>query len=134
MRMRLIIAVGVWWLCHLPVAFAHNLALPAPVLAALQRAKVPSDALHVVVMEANGSQKTSPLLSHEATTSINPASLIKLATTIAALDLLGPTFVWRTPVYIDGPVRDGVLQGNVYVRGSGDPRLVVERVWLLMRR
>jgi len=134
MRMRLIIAVGVWWLCHLPAVLAHNLALPAPVLAALQRAKVPSDALHVIVMEANGSQKTSPLLSHEATTSINPASLSKLATTIAALDLLGPTFVWRTPVYIDGPVRDGVLQGNVYVRGSGDPRLVVERVWLLMRR
>lgn len=133
MRMCLIIA-GVWWLCHLPAVFAHNLALPAPVFAALQRAKVPSDALHVVVMEANGSQKTSPLLSHEATTSINPASLSKLATTIAALDLLGPTFVWRTPVYIDGPVRDGVLQGNVYVRGSGDPRLVVERVWLLMRR
>jgi serine-type D-Ala-D-Ala carboxypeptidase/endopeptidase (penicillin-binding protein 4) len=85
-------------------------------------------------MEANGSQKTAALLSHQATTSINPASLSKLATTVAALDLLGPTFVWRTPVYIDGPVRDGVLQGNVYVRGSGDPRLVVERVWLLMRR
>jgi D-alanyl-D-alanine carboxypeptidase/D-alanyl-D-alanine-endopeptidase (penicillin-binding protein 4) len=60
--------------------------------------------------------------------------LSKLATTIAALDLLGPAFVWRTPLYIDGPVRDGVLQGNVYVRGSGDPRLVVERLWLLMRR
>jgi len=114
--------------------FAHNVALPAPVISALQRAKVPLEALHVVVMEANGSQKTSALLSHEATRSINPASLSKLATTVVALDLLGPTFVWRTPVYIDGLVRDGVLQGNVYVRGSGDPRLVVERVWLLMRR
>ncbi|MEI7497128.1 MAG: D-alanyl-D-alanine carboxypeptidase/D-alanyl-D-alanine-endopeptidase [Betaproteobacteria bacterium] len=113
---------------------AHNLALPAPVIAALQRAKVPVDALHVVVMEANGSLKTSPLLSHEATTSINPASLSKLSTTVAALDLLGPTFVWRTSVYLDGPVREGVLQGNVYIRGSGDPRLVVERLWLLMRR
>ena len=108
-------------------------ALPAPVLAALQRAKVPVEALHVVVMEANGSTHT-PLLSHEATTALNPASLSKLATTIAALDLLGPAFVWRTPVFVDGPVRDGVLQGNVYVRGSGDPRLVVERLWLLMRR
>ena len=134
MRMRFITVVAVWLLSSLPVSFAHNVALPAPVIAALQRAKVPVEALHVVVMEANGSQKTAALLSHQATTSINPASLSKLATTVAALDLLGPTFVWRTPVYIDGPVRDGVLQGNVYVRGSGDPRLVVERLWLLMRR
>ena len=134
MRMRFITVVFVWLLSSLPNVFAHNVALPAPVIAALQRAKVPVEALHVVVMEANGSQKTSALLSHQATSSINPASLSKLATTVAALDLLGPTFVWRTPVYIDGPVRDGVLQGNVYIRGSGDPRLVVERVWLLMRR
>jgi len=134
MRMRFITVVAVWLLSSLLNVFAHNVALPAPVIAALQRAKVPVEALHVVVMEANGSQKTAALLSHQATTSINPASLSKLATTVAALDLLGPTFVWRTPVYIDGPVRDGVLQGNVYIRGSGDPRLVVERVWLLMRR
>jgi len=134
MRMRLITVVFVWLLSSWSLAFAQNLAMPAPVIAALQRAKVPVDALHVVVMEANGSQKTLALLSHQATTSINPASLSKLATTIAALDLLGPAFVWRTPLYIDGPVRDGVLQGNVYVRGIGDPRLVVERLWLLMRR
>ena len=134
MRMHFITVVFVWLLSSLLNVFAHNVALPAPVIAALQRAKVPVEALHVVVMEANGSQKTAALLSHQATTSINPASLSKLATTVAALDLLGPTFVWRTPLYIDGPVRDGVLQGNVYIRGSGDPRLVVERVWLLMRR
>lgn len=134
MRLPFITAVAVWLLSSLSVVFAHNVALPAPVIAALQRAKVPVEALHVVVMEANGSQKTSALLSHQATSSINPASLSKLATTVAALDLLGPTFVWRTPVFVDGPVRDGVLQGNVYIRGSGDPRLVVERVWLLMRR
>ena len=134
MRMRFISVFAFWSLGSFSLVFAHNVALPAPVIAALQRAKVPVEALHVVVMEANGSQKTSALLSHEATTAINPASLSKLATTVAALDLLGPTFVWRTPVYVDGPVRDGVLQGNVYLRGSGDPRLVVERVWLLMRR
>jgi len=134
MRMRLITVVFVWLLSSWLNVFAQSVALPAPVIAALQRAKVPVNALHVVVMEANGSQKTLALLSHQSTTSINPASLSKLATTIAALDLLGPAFVWRTPLYIDGPVRDGVLQGNVYVRGIGDPRLVVERLWLLMRR
>ena len=132
--MRFISVFAFWSLSSFSMVFAQNVALPAPVIAALQRAKVPVEALHVVVTETNGSQKTSALLSHEATTAINPASLSKLATTVAALDLLGPTFVWRTPVYVDGPVRDGVLQGNVYLRGSGDPRLVVERVWLLMRR
>ena len=106
--------------------------LPPEVEAALQRAKVPRDAFHVMVVEASG--HAAPRLSHQAQVPVNPASLMKLATTTAALDLLGPTFVWRTPVFVDGPVRDGVLQGNVYVRGSGDPRLSVERVWLLMRR
>jgi len=134
MHMRFISVFAFWSLSSFSLVFAQNVPLPTPVVAALQRAKVPVEALHVVVIEANGSQKTSALLSHEATTAINPASLSKLATTVAALDLLGPTFVWRTPVYVDGPVRDGVLQGNVYLRGSGDPRLVVERVWLLMRR
>jgi D-alanyl-D-alanine carboxypeptidase/D-alanyl-D-alanine-endopeptidase (penicillin-binding protein 4) len=134
MRMRFITLLVIGLPVILPMAFAQNLSLPAPVITALQRAKVPVEALHVVVMEANGSPKTSALLSHQANTSINPASLSKLATTVAALDLLGTTFVWRTSVYIDGPVRDGVLLGNVYVRGSGDPRLVVERLWLLMRR
>jgi D-alanyl-D-alanine carboxypeptidase/D-alanyl-D-alanine-endopeptidase (penicillin-binding protein 4) len=116
--MRFISVFAFWSLSNFSLVFAHNVALPAPVIAALQRAKVPVEALHVVVIEANGSQKTPALLSHEATTSINPASLSKLATTVAALDLLGPTFVWRTPVYVDGPIRDGTLQGNVYLRGS----------------
>ena len=106
--------------------------LPREVEAALQRAKVPADALHVMVVDTQ--TPAAPRLSHMAQTPINPASLMKLATTTAALDLLGPAFVWRTPVYVEGTVRDGVLQGNVYLRGSGDPRLVVERLWLLMRR
>ena len=106
--------------------------LPPEVQAALQRAKVPAEALHVMVVDTQA--QATPRLSHMAQTPINPASLMKLATTTAALDLLGPAFVWRTPVYVDGTVRDGVLQGNVYLRGSGDPRLVVERLWLLMRR
>ena len=106
--------------------------LPAEVQAALQRAKVPADNFHVMVVDTHTG--STPRLSHQAQGRVNPASLMKLATTTAALDTLGPAFVWRTPVYVDGPVRDGVLQGNVYIKGSGDPRLVVERLWLLMRR
>jgi len=90
------------------------------------------EALHVVLLDTT--PNTPPRLSLSAQTPVNPASLMKLVTTSAALDLLGPAFVWRTPVYVDGVVREGTLQGHVYVRGSGDPRLVVERLWLMLRR
>ncbi len=106
--------------------------LPQEVEAALLRAKVPREALHVVVLDT--AQSAPARLSVSAQTPVNPASLMKLVTTTAALDLLGPAFVWRTSVYVEGLVRDATLQGNVYLRGSGDPRLVVERLWLLLRR
>ena len=107
-------------------------SLPKDVQAALQRAKLPADALSVVLAEVNPG--ATPRLAHHARVPVNPASLMKLVTTQAAFDALGPAFVWRTPVYVEGSVRDGVLQGHVYIRGSGDPRLTVERLWLMMRR
>jgi D-alanyl-D-alanine carboxypeptidase/D-alanyl-D-alanine-endopeptidase (penicillin-binding protein 4) len=84
--------------------------------------------------EGQGRASKLPRLSHRADVSVNPASLMKLVTTSAALELLGPSFTWRTPVYVEGVVREGVLQGNLYVRGQGDPRLGVEKLWQLMRR
>jgi D-alanyl-D-alanine carboxypeptidase/D-alanyl-D-alanine-endopeptidase (penicillin-binding protein 4) len=64
----------------------------------------------------------------------NPASLMKLVTTFAGLDLLGPAWTWTTPVWLQGSVHDGVLEGNLVIKGTGDPKLVVERVWLILRR
>lgn len=52
-----------------------------------------------------------------------PASNVKLATTAAALDQLGPDYRYTTTVYATGPVEDGVLRGNLIVRGAGDPTL-----------
>ena len=106
-------------------------ALPPEVQAALARARIPEDALvaHVAEVGAGAAR-----LAHRADVSVNPASIMKLITTYAALDLLGPAYTWSTPVYVDGPIRGGVLEGNLYIRGSGDPRLVMERLWLLLRR
>ena len=61
------------------------------------------------------------LYRRNAQRSFVPASNTKLYTTAAALDLLGPAYRYHTEVFIDGPVVDGVLQGNVIVRGAGDP-------------
>lgn len=108
--------------------------LPAEVDAALARAKVPRDAIAVLLLDADRSSPSPPRLSHRATVPMNPASVMKLVTTYAALDLLGPAFTWSTPVYIEGAVREGTLYGNVYIKGQGDPKLVQERVWLLLRR
>jgi len=107
-------------------------ALPPGVQALLTRAGIPSGALAAVVLDPNGLR--APWLSWRAQAPMNPASTLKLVTTFAALDLLGPAYTWKTPVYTDGVVRDSVLQGNLYLKGQGDPMLVTERLWLLLRR
>ena len=107
-------------------------ALPPKVDALLARAKIPRDAVAMLVVDATG--KAAPRLSHRPDVALNPASVMKLVTTYAALDLLGPAYTWRTPVWVDGFVRDGTLFGNLYIKGQGDPKLVVERLWLLMRQ
>lgn len=106
--------------------------LPPEVMTALARAKVPPDAVSVLLVDAQGA--SAPRLNHRASVPMNPASVMKLVTTYAALDLLGPAYTWRTPVYLEGAVRDGVLYGNLYIQGQGDPKLVLERLWLLLRR
>jgi D-alanyl-D-alanine carboxypeptidase/D-alanyl-D-alanine-endopeptidase (penicillin-binding protein 4) len=107
--------------------------LPAEVEAAMARAKIPRDAVAVVVQEADGNGLNTRL-THRSQTPMNPASVMKLATTFAALDLLGPAYVWTTPVYVEGSVQEGTLYGNVTIKGLGDPKLVLERLWLLLRR
>ncbi|MEJ8857793.1 D-alanyl-D-alanine carboxypeptidase/D-alanyl-D-alanine-endopeptidase [Variovorax robiniae] len=111
---------------------AAQQALPQEVEAALARAKVPRDAVTMLVVDAESGKP--PRLAWRSQAPVNPASIMKLVTTYAGLDLLGPAFAWTTPVYIDGPVSNGVLNGNLYIKGQGDPKLVVERLWLLMRR
>jgi D-alanyl-D-alanine carboxypeptidase/D-alanyl-D-alanine-endopeptidase (penicillin-binding protein 4) len=105
--------------------------LPPETLGALQRAKVPADAMSVVVHDASTGQR---VLQWQATRAVNPASVTKLLTTMAALDRLGPAWHWQTPVWISGPLKEGVLEGSVFIKGSGDPKLVLERLWLLLRR
>ncbi len=106
--------------------------LPPEVAGLLARAKVPAEALAAVVLDTR--QTAAPLLAWRADIPVNPASTLKLVTTYAALDRLGPDFRWQTRIYSDGTLRDGVLKGSLYLQGDGDPKLVSERLWLLLRR
>src|SRR5512139_2842335 len=118
------------WGCATALAAAAASANPLPpeVVQALQRARVPAESMAIVVQQAGSG---TAVLQHEGQQLVNPASLTKLVTTYAALDLLGPAWTWRTPVWLDGPVRDGALEGSLVIRGSGDPTLTVERALLL---
>lgn len=104
-------------------------------MAALSRARVPPEAVSVVIRDPLTGQD---LMRHNALRPMNPASIIKLFTTLAALERLGPSWTWKTPVWLDGTVTaaggDGVLEGNLVIKGSGDPRLTIERTWMLLQR
>ncbi len=100
--------------------------LPPAVLAAMSRAQVPASALSALVISVD--PDAHERLRHRASTPVNPASVMKLVTTYAAIDLLGSDFTWNTRFYTDGTVENGVLRGNLYVRGGGDPKFVLERI------
>ncbi|MFM2111596.1 MAG: hypothetical protein RLZZ271_256, partial [Pseudomonadota bacterium] len=99
--------------------------LPAETLKALRHAGVPVRSMSVAVLDAGSGE---PLMLHRADQAVNPASVMKLVTTYAALDKLGPAFTWQTQWRAYGSLQDGVLAGTVVVRGGGDPKLVVERL------
>ncbi|KVZ06605.1 D-alanyl-D-alanine carboxypeptidase/D-alanyl-D-alanine-endopeptidase [Burkholderia stagnalis] len=107
-------------------AAARAAGLPPAVLVALQRAKVPASAMSVVVERVGDPE---PLIAWNASRPMLPASTMKLVTTFSGLSILGPDFRWRTSAYADGPVDpDGTLQGNLYIKGTGDPKLVPEEL------
>jgi D-alanyl-D-alanine carboxypeptidase/D-alanyl-D-alanine-endopeptidase (penicillin-binding protein 4) len=115
----------------LATKFACAQSLPPSVEQALKRAQIP---LSAVAAYVRGVESPRPLLAHNAAQAMNPASTIKLLTTYAALELLGPTYTWKTEAYAAGSLQGGVLQGDLILKGYGDPKLTLENFWLLLRR
>ena len=118
-------------LVALSAAGAPADSLPASVQAALNKRNVPHDTLSVFAQDLDSGEV---VLSWLEDTPRNPGSSIKLLTTLAALDILGPTYEWQTNVYALGEIDDGRLEGDLLIEGRGDPFLVTERVWQLLRR
>jgi len=112
-------------------AAARAADLPPTVAQALQENGISPRSVAIVVQSVDGGP---PLVSHNAHQSMNPASVMKLVTTYAALEVLGPAFTWRTEALSESMPSKGRLDGPLYLRGSGDPKLGLEQFWLLLRQ
>jgi len=115
----------------LPIQATAEDTLPLSVQSALTYRQLPHDSLSVHVADLDSGEV---LLQWQEEVPRNPASTIKLLTTLAALDILGPTYAWQTDIYALGEVNEGRLDGDLLIKGHGDPFLVTERVWQMLRR
>lgn len=111
------------------LSFCAYAELPASVAAALKHAGIPQNSVAIYVQAVNA---PSPILTHNGGKSHNPASVMKLLTTYAALDLLTPAYRWKTEIYRDGYVTNGVLNGNLIIKGYGDPSFKSQEFWRLL--
>jgi serine-type D-Ala-D-Ala carboxypeptidase/endopeptidase (penicillin-binding protein 4) len=111
------------------VSWLVHAELPATVLDALKNAGIPPQDVAVYVQAV---ESKSPILSYNADKSMNPASVMKLVTTNAALDLLSPNYRWKTEIYRDGSLKNGILDGNLIIKGYGDPSFKAQEFWRML--
>jgi D-alanyl-D-alanine carboxypeptidase/D-alanyl-D-alanine-endopeptidase (penicillin-binding protein 4) len=121
--------VALTFLCAAP-AHAREPQLPPAVARALTRHAVPPEGVSIYVRDASTNEVTLELEADEAR---SPASIIKVLTTFAALDALGPGYTWKTRALIDGELRNGVLHGDLILVGGGDPYMTGERWWAFVQ-
>lgn len=118
----------VWLAAALALAAGLSLAgpLPTEIDKALRQQQIDPADLSLYIREVT---EPEPRVSFNPDSPRSPASTIKLLTTIAALDRLGPTYRWHTRAYLGGPLKDGRLKGDLIVQGGGDPSLRPEDLW-----
>jgi serine-type D-Ala-D-Ala carboxypeptidase/endopeptidase (penicillin-binding protein 4) len=134
MKRQLTLRVGISWaLLTLGLAItlqARAQALPPVVADGLKAAGIPLDAASVYVQKIGTNEVA---VAHQSDAVFNPASVMKLPTTLAALELLGPAHTFTTQVFVTAEPVKGKLEGDLYFKGGGDPKLTIERYWLLLK-
>lgn len=105
-------------------------AVPRGLQEVLDGYPVPREHLGLYIAPVEGD---SGAMSVNGSTPFNPASVIKLLPSLAALETLTPSHQWPTQVYAAGGIAGGVLNGHLYIQGGGDPYLTVESLWSLLR-
>jgi D-alanyl-D-alanine carboxypeptidase/D-alanyl-D-alanine-endopeptidase (penicillin-binding protein 4) len=107
-------------------AHARDPQLPPAVTRAMSQMGIPASSVSIYVREASTDESVAEL---NADTPRSPASIMKVLTTFAALDMLGPAYTWKTRAYLAGRLSNGVLHGDLVIVGGGDPYMTSERWW-----
>jgi serine-type D-Ala-D-Ala carboxypeptidase/endopeptidase (penicillin-binding protein 4) len=85
-----------------------------------------------VAVQVVNQKSGAEVFAYNEDAEMTPASTMKVVTAAAALKNLGPSYRFRTEVLTSGGLDGlGAVKGNLYVRGGGDPTLVVEKLWKL---
>jgi serine-type D-Ala-D-Ala carboxypeptidase/endopeptidase (penicillin-binding protein 4) len=127
-----------WLLAQLFVFFtvgfaqSANAQIPAAVSKALGQQGIATANVALIAQPLNTDLARGPIASHQIGKAMNPASVMKLVTSYAALSSLGPDYRWRTSAYLQGELNGDVLNGNIAIKGGGDPKIVIEDLmeWL----
>lgn len=112
-----------------PLASAAAGGLPDAVQKVMTRHKIPASAVSIEVQAVD---ENTPRLALNVDVPRNPASTVKVVTTWGALDMFGPTYTLPTRIFTRGPIKGDVLQGDLIIKGYGDPFLVIEDFWSLV--
>lgn len=118
-------ALALSLLCALPLAQAQ---LPAPVAQLMQQSGIGQNEMGLLVLRGDAT-----VLAHGAALPMQPASTIKLVTTLVGLERLGPAFRGRTELRAVGDVKDGVLRGSLYLKGGADADLADTHIQDMLR-
>ena len=119
--------------CLVAGSAAHAM-LPAPIAKAIRAKEVAGQSISIIAQPLSGE---APILAHQIELALNPASVMKLVTTWSALNILRPDYRWQTSAHLQGSLIGEVLNGDLVLKGGGDPKLVIEDLteWLsAMRR
>jgi D-alanyl-D-alanine carboxypeptidase/D-alanyl-D-alanine-endopeptidase (penicillin-binding protein 4) len=117
-------------LLYIVVATSQSAELPPGVQRVLTGHGISPDDVSIVVQAVDDGE---PVLSHLPDVGRNPASVMKLVTTWSALEILGPAYAWSTEISFAGSFDGRVLHGDLGIKGYGDPFLVVEEFWKMLR-
>lgn len=103
--------------------------LPEVLEEAFRQAGIEENSAGILVQALD---EREPLIALNTDIAFHPASTMKVVTTYAALELLGPYFHWKTDAYITGRLENGILDGDLIIRGSGDPSFSAKELWLFI--